>query len=121
MLVVTRFRVTPDDAMTFHQRARDALDVLAARPGFRTGTIGRAVDDPTLWIMTTQWENVGAYRRALSSYEVKLGAVELLSSAIDEPSAFELVTDGETGVRAADADSVGLGRAASPDVPTDLG
>jgi hypothetical protein len=56
--------------------------------------IGRNLDDPTLWVLTTQWENVGAYRRALSSYDVKLHAVPLLSRAIDEPSAYEVVEPG---------------------------
>jgi hypothetical protein len=37
---------------------------------------------------------VGSYRRALSTYEVKRGAVQLLSRTIDEPSAYEPL-DGE--------------------------
>jgi hypothetical protein len=56
--------------------------------------VGRNLDDPTLWLLTTRWENVGAYRRALSSYDVKLNAVPLLSRAVDEPSAYELVEPG---------------------------
>jgi hypothetical protein len=34
---------------------------------------------------------VGSYRRALSSYDVKVTAVPLLSLAYDEPSAFEVM------------------------------
>jgi hypothetical protein len=45
-------------------------------------------------VLTTTWEHVGAYRRALSSYDVKLNAVPLLSRALDEPSAYELVEPG---------------------------
>ena len=45
-------------------------------------------------MLVTTWENVGAYRRALSSYDVKLHAVPLLSRAIDEPSAYEVVEPG---------------------------
>ena len=63
-------------------------------PGYVDGRIGRNLDDPTLWVLTTRWENVGAYRRALSSYDVKLQAVPLLSRAIDEPSAYEVVEPG---------------------------
>ena len=37
--------------------------------------MGRNVDDPALWLLTTTWENVGSYRRALSAYDVKLHAV----------------------------------------------
>lgn len=120
MLVVTRYRVSPDRAAEFLGAARQALGVFADRPGWRSGHIGRSVDDPWLWVMTTEWENVGTYRRALSSYEVKLGAVALLSRAIDEPTAFELLTDDDRGARAADADNVRLGEAAAPIVPTDL-
>ena len=49
---------------------------------------------PSLWVLQTRWENVGSYRRALSSYDVKVGAVSLLSRAVDEPSAYELVDSG---------------------------
>ncbi len=41
---------------------------------------------------------MGSYRRALSAYDVKLGAVPLLSRAVDEPSAYEVL--GEEGVTA---------------------
>ena len=43
--------------------------------------------------MVTRWRDVGSYRRALSSYDVKVGAVPLLSRAIDEPSAYETLED----------------------------
>ena len=42
-----------------------------------------------LWTITTRWENVGSYRRALQGYESKMVVVPLLSRAIDEPSAYE--------------------------------
>ena len=58
------------------------------------GGIGRNLDDPELWLLHTQWKNVGSYRRALSAYEVKLTAVPVLSQAIDEASAFEPVVPG---------------------------
>ena len=78
----------------FRTELAAAHAVLAERAGYVDGQIGRNVDDPTLWVLTTRWENVGAYRRALSSYEVKLNAVPLLSRAVDEPSAYELVEPG---------------------------
>ena len=91
MLVVNRFRVPEHEAERFRRDVESALQVLGERAGFVTGTIGRNLDDPSLWTLVTRWEHVGAYRRALSSYDVKLGAVPLLSSALDEPSAFEVV------------------------------
>jgi hypothetical protein len=67
------------------------LTKLGEHAGFVRGTVGRAMDDPTLWVLETQWEDVGSYRRALSSYEIKATVVPLLSYAVDEPSAFEVI------------------------------
>jgi quinol monooxygenase YgiN len=91
VIVVNRFRVEEQGADAFRRDVHAALDALARRPGYVDGRIGRNVDDPALWVLTTSWANVGSYRRALSSYDVKLTAVPLLSQAIDEPSAYETV------------------------------
>ncbi len=94
--MVNRFRVEQDE-QDFQQAALAALAALAQRPGYVDGQVGRNVDDPTLWLLSTTWANVGSYRRALSAYEVKVSAVPLLSQAIDEPSAYEQVdADGGT-------------------------
>ena len=92
MLVVNRFRVPEREGERFREELADAHAALAACRGYVDGTVGRNVDDPTLWVLTTTWEHVGAYRRALSSYDVKLRAVALLGRAIEEPSAYESVT-----------------------------
>ena len=89
MLVVNRFAVADDDQETFAERARAALTALAQRPGYVRGSLGRAYDDPEFWCLVTEWESVGAYRRALSAYEVKVNATPLLAQSRDEPSAYE--------------------------------
>ena len=89
VLVVNRFRVSESDAEAFRADVGLAVAALAERPGFVRAESGRNVDDPGLWVLATTWADVGSYRRALSSYDVKVGAVPLLSRAIDEPSAFE--------------------------------
>lgn len=117
MLVVTRFEVDQSQAQDFLAKAKAALEAFAARPGYLRGRVGRAADDPTAWVVTTEWEGVGAYRRSLSSYDVKVYGAPLLSLGRDEPSAFEiLVSDEGTAVsrRAADAKTVALGEAAGP-------
>ena len=83
-----------DQAAEFRESLERARQVLAERPGHVSGSVGRNLDDPTLWVLTTTWENVGCYRRALSSYDVKLRAVPRLSRALDEPSAYEVVEPG---------------------------
>jgi quinol monooxygenase YgiN len=94
VIVVNRFRVPAADQDAFRADLQRARETLAERPGFVRGTVGRNTDDPELWVLTTEWESVGAYRRSLSAYDVKLTAVPVLSRAIDEPSAYELVEPG---------------------------
>jgi hypothetical protein len=91
-MVVSRFRLEdpgPADEARFRADVQAALDVLATRPGYVDGRVGRNLDDPALWVLVTTWDGVGSYRRALSSYDVKVTAVPLLSQALDEPSAYE--------------------------------
>ena len=128
MLVVTRYQVAEDEAAAFRERGRTALLALTHRPGCLSARLSRAVDDPTLWTLTTTWTSVGDYRRALSAYDVKVSAVPLLSQAIDEPTAFEDLlawtpAGGEVESEfdlAADADRVSLGEAATPHAPRAL-
>lgn len=127
MLAVTRHRVIEADARSFREQAGEAVAVLQAEKGFRSARVARALDDPTLWVITTEWRDVGSYRRALSAYDVRVAAVPLLATALDEPTAFEtlLVRDADEtssapSRRAADADQVGLGEASMPRVATDL-
>ncbi len=89
MLVVNRFRIPEAEAVRFRADLQAVHQLLASLPGYVDGSLGRNVDDPELWVLTTTWVNVGAYRRALSAYEVKLHGVPTLSRALDEPSAYE--------------------------------
>jgi quinol monooxygenase YgiN len=95
VIVVTRFQVPEAEATEFRGDLERARETLAAQPGYVAGRIGRNVDDPGLWVLSTEWVGPGAYRRALSSYDVKVAAVPTLSRAIDEPSAYEPVEPGE--------------------------
>lgn len=89
MLVVTRYTVLPGEAEQFRDQCRAAVQALVACPGCTGASAGPALDDASLWLLSTSWESVGAYRRALSSHQVKLVTVPLMHRAVDEPSAFE--------------------------------
>jgi heme oxygenase (mycobilin-producing) len=77
------------DPAAFREQASIALRALADRPGFRRGSLGRATDDAEAWLLLTEWDSVGAYRRALGGYQVKLLGTPVLALALDQPSAFE--------------------------------
>ncbi len=110
VLVISRFRYDEGVVGQAMIELGSCLHQFAERPGFIRGTVGRAADDPTLWVLATTWEHVGAYRRALSSYEIKMHVVPLLSRALDEPSAYEVIV-GEGATIPNEASSRGAGDA----------
>jgi hypothetical protein len=91
VLVVMRFEVPEAASQQFAEDTRTALAALAARPGYLQGRIGRAPDDQTAWVLTTEWSGVGAYRRSLSPYDVKVALAPLMAYSRNEVSAYELV------------------------------
>ena len=111
MLVLNRFVVPPDTQDGFVERAHLALAALAERPGYLSGRLTRALDDPSYWTLVTEWESVGAYRRALGGFDVKVHAAPLLGQSIDEPSAFETLASAAPG---AAVDVVASDRATEP-------
>jgi len=90
VIAAVHLRAEPAESPAdFQARAAEALRALAARPGYLRGSLGRAADDVADWLLLTEWESVGAYRRALGNYQVKLLATPVLGLAEDRPSAFE--------------------------------
>ena len=89
MIAVARFDVPLASATDFRAELEGVRDVLAEAAGFIGGEVGQNLDEPTLWVLTTRWENVGSYRRALSSTRAKLEAIPVLARAIDEAGAYE--------------------------------
>jgi hypothetical protein len=106
VIVLNRFRVPEAEQTQFRDDLERAREALSGQRGYVAGRIGRNVDDPGLWVLTTEWEGPGAYRRALSAYDVKLAAVPTLSRALDEPSAYERVEPG-TALNRTEARSLG--------------
>ena len=90
MLAVTRLRA-PVDVPGTEALLLGVLDLLAPRPGFLSGRVGRSVDEPALLLLVTEWSGAGAYRRALSGYDVKVAFAGLMAYVVNEPSAFEVV------------------------------
>ena len=93
MFAVTRLRVGADEVSTLAAQVGELLAALAARPGFVDGEVGTAADDPGLWALVTRWDGVGAYRRALSAYEVKIAGGPVWVHAVDEPGVYLAAAD----------------------------
>ena len=107
-VVVMRFAVSPGATDAFRAEATEVARLLRTRDGCVGVEVARASDDPSLWLLSARWASVGHYRRALSSYEVKAGAVPFLSRAVDEPTAFEVLFGADAhGERSAPGDLAG--------------
>lgn len=89
MIAIARFEQALSQSATFRAELEMVKEVLSQAAGFICARIGQNLDEPTLWVLTTEWENVGSYRRALSSTRAKLEAIPVLARAIDEPGAYE--------------------------------
>ncbi len=90
MIAIARFEVPLGQAANFEEQLKVALAALAAAPGYVDGEIGQSLDELNLWTIVTRWQNVGSYRRALSSNRAKLEAIPVLALALNEPGAYEL-------------------------------
>lgn len=97
VLALNRFVIASERTAEFTDRARQALSVLALRPGYRSGELTRSLDEPSHWCLVTRWESVGAYRRALGHFDVRVSVVPLLSDALNEPSAYEVLLGATAG------------------------
>ncbi|GAA2576365.1 antibiotic biosynthesis monooxygenase [Actinomadura fulvescens] len=97
MIAITRYRVPSQEADGFAAQMTSVLDALAASPGYLSGRLARTVDDPELWALVTEWDGAGYYRRALGAYEVRLVFIPLAAMAVDEPGAYEVVSQRTAG------------------------
>lgn len=86
VLVVNRLR--SDEDLT--GPLEEIRGLLATADGCLDVDLGRNVDEPELWVLAGRWRNIGSWRRALSSYDVKLAWQPLMRWVIDEAGTYEL-------------------------------
>jgi heme oxygenase (mycobilin-producing) len=92
VLIVTRFIVpdeTPDFTAGFVANGARLRIAFEARPGHVRSTLARALEDPTRWVLVSEWTGVGAWRRALSAYDVRIEVMPLMALAENEPAVYE--------------------------------
>jgi quinol monooxygenase YgiN len=124
VIVVSRFDVPEPEVDSFLPQAEAALRAFAQQPGFRRGRVGRSTDEPRAWVLTTEWDGVGSYRRSLSGFDVKMTAPPLFAWGRDEPSAFEVLRSEDLAqpgralpsARAQDAGTTRVGESSGPAV-----
>jgi quinol monooxygenase YgiN len=101
VLVVARLR-PPGDVEAFRAEVRQAVEAMASRPGHVVTRLAQSLDDPSLWVLVSEWVNVGSYRRALSSYDVRMASGVLMGAVVNEPTAYEVVETKSAEIASAD-------------------
>ncbi len=89
VVAVTRFIVPHEADDDFVARGRRLCDALARCAGHRHSRFAQALDDPSRWVMVSEFADVGSWRRALSAYDVRVEAIPLMALADAEPSVYE--------------------------------
>lgn len=97
MLVVMRLEIPAGEVVDVPTAAGEALSVMAREPGYLTGSLGRAVDDPARWVLSTRWSGAGPCRRGLSSYDVKVALAPLMAFTLPQESVYDVVASVEAG------------------------
>ncbi len=90
--VVTRFIVpdeTPERAAEFAANGARLRAAFQSRPGHIRTTLARSLEDATHWVLVSEWEGVGDWRRALSAYDVRVEVMPLMAHAENEPAVYE--------------------------------
>ncbi len=77
------------DHLNWNITARDALEILQRHSGFISANIFHSADEPQHYLVQSDWQDVGSYRRAMGSMDSKLGVWPFLADVQDEVTAFE--------------------------------
>ncbi|MFM8515757.1 MAG: antibiotic biosynthesis monooxygenase [Actinomycetota bacterium] len=122
--VLVTMRFTVRDRVDFLAQARVCVEVLRTRAGCLGVEVLQSVDSVEQMLITTRWQDMGSYRKAMSAYEVKEKVIPFLSHARDEDSTFETLVRADAKESAmydsglsADAESTSLGSASTPRAP----
>ena len=55
MIAIARFEQALSQAVDFRAELESVKAVLSEAAGFISGTVGQNLDQPTLWVLTTEW------------------------------------------------------------------
>jgi hypothetical protein len=92
---IWKFEVS--DLVNWNTNAKAALVILQTQQGFIRANIIHSADESQIYVVQTDWSDVGSYRRALGSMEAKIGVWPFLAEMKDEPTAFEKLLEMTSG------------------------
>jgi quinol monooxygenase YgiN len=89
--------VVPGGARVQFEQAYERMGELCAQsPGFLSSELGQSTDSLEDFTMIHRWADVGAYRKFLSRYEVKLEVIPFLSTFTKDSVTVEIIMDSQS-------------------------
>ena len=94
--VIAQLVVPEGDRAQFDQGYVRVGELVAQSPGFLSSELGQSTDSLQDLTLIHRWEGVGAYRKFLSRYEVKLEVIPFLSKFTKESVTVEIINDSQS-------------------------
>ncbi len=95
--VIAQLAVPAGARGQFEQGYDRMVKLCAQSPGFLSGELGQSTDSLEDFTVIHRWADVGAYRKFLSRYEVKLEVIPFLSTFTKDSVTVEIIMDSQSG------------------------
>ena len=104
--VIAQLVVPEGDRAQFDQGYARIGELVGQSPGFLSSELGQSTDSLQDLTLIHRWEGVGAYRKFLSRYEVKLEVIPFLSKFTKESVTVEIISDSQSDMSQSAASSL---------------
>jgi quinol monooxygenase YgiN len=94
--VVSQLVVAADKRDAFDQGFDRMSELLTQSQGFVSSELGQSTDSLEDLTLIQRWADVGAYRKFLSRYEVKLDVIPFLSTFTKDSVTVEIISDSQS-------------------------
>lgn len=94
--VIAQLVVPAAERARFEQGCERMVELCAESPGFLSSELGQSTDSLEDFTLIHRWANVGAYRKFLSRYEIKLEVIPFLSTFTKDSVTVEIIMDSQS-------------------------
>ena len=94
--VVVQLVVPAAERARFEQGCERMVELCAESPGFLSSELGQSTDSLEDFTLIHRWADVGAYRKFLSRYEIKLEVIPFLSTFTKDSVTVEIIMDSQS-------------------------
>ena len=94
--VIAQLVVPAAERARFEQGCERMVELCAESPGFLSSELGQSTDSLEDFTLIHRWADVGAYRKFLSRYEIKLEVIPFLSTFTKDSVTVEIIMDSQS-------------------------